>query len=99
MTREHRDLDFGIWLADMPRIEEVLAADGWLNLRDPDVDGGKAFGRDGVRLELTYLYATRTGRSTRRCRTGRAAAGQIGRWPTRPANSTASGAESSRSRR
>ena len=56
MTREHSDLDFGIWLADMPRIEEVLAADGWLDLRDPDVDGGKAFGRDGVRLELTYLY-------------------------------------------
>jgi hypothetical protein len=55
MTREHGDLDLGIWLADMPRIEEVLAAEGWFDLRDPDVDGGKAFGRNGVRLELTYL--------------------------------------------
>jgi hypothetical protein len=40
----------------MPRIEPVLAAEGWTDLRDPDEDGGKAFGRDGVRLELTYLY-------------------------------------------
>jgi len=56
VTREHGDLDIGIWLADIPRIDELLAAEGWLDLRDPDVDGGKAFGRDGVRLELTYLY-------------------------------------------
>ena len=56
VTREHGDVDLGIWLDDMPRIDEVLAAGGWEDLRDPDVDGGKAFGRDGVRLELTYLY-------------------------------------------
>ncbi len=56
MTREHGDLDLGIWLDDMPRIGEVLAAGGWIDLHDPDVDGGKAFGRGAVRLELTYLY-------------------------------------------
>jgi hypothetical protein len=56
VTREHGDLDLGIWLDDMPRIDEVLAAGGWADLRDPDVDGGKAFGRGDVRLELTYLY-------------------------------------------
>lgn len=56
MTREHGDLDLGIWLDDMPRIGEVLATGGWIDLHDPDVDGGKAFGRGAVRLELTYLY-------------------------------------------
>ena len=56
LTREHGDLDLGIWLDDMPRIDELLAAGGWMDLHDPDVDGGKAFGRGDVRLELTYLY-------------------------------------------
>lgn len=56
VTREHGDIDLGIWLDDMPRIDLVLTAEGWVDLRDPDVDGGKAFGRGGVRLELTYLY-------------------------------------------
>ena len=40
----------------MARIEEVLAAGGWADLLDRDIEGGKAFGREGVRLELTYLY-------------------------------------------
>lgn len=40
----------------MPAIEPLLVADGWVDLLDPDADGGKAFGRGGVRLELTYLY-------------------------------------------
>jgi hypothetical protein len=56
VTREHDDIDVAIWLDDMPRIEPVLASCGWDDLHDPDVDGGKAFGRDGVRLELTYLH-------------------------------------------
>jgi hypothetical protein len=56
VTRDHDDVDVAIWLNDMPRIESVLSAAGWIDLQDPDVDGGKAFGREGVRLELTYLY-------------------------------------------
>jgi hypothetical protein len=56
VSREHGDLDLAIWLDDMPRIEPLLASGGWGDLHDPDVDGGRAFGRDGVRLELTYLY-------------------------------------------
>ncbi len=56
VTREHGDVDVAIWLADMPRIGPLLANDGWIDLQDPDADGGKAFGRDDVRLELTYLY-------------------------------------------
>jgi len=56
VTREHDDIDIAVWLADMPRIEPLLDACGWADLLDPDADGGKAFGRDGVRLELTYLY-------------------------------------------
>jgi hypothetical protein len=56
VTRDHADLDLAIWLDDMPRIQAALIGSGWADLQDPDVDGGKAFGRDGVRLELTYLY-------------------------------------------
>lgn len=55
VTREHADVDLAIWLDDMPAIEMLLAADGWADLLDPDADGGKAFGRADVRLELTYL--------------------------------------------
>jgi hypothetical protein len=55
VTREHTDVDLAIWLDDMPRIAALLAGTGWTDLNDPDADGGKAFGRDGVRLELTYL--------------------------------------------
>lgn len=56
VTRHHDDVDLAIWLSDIARIELLLAADGWVDLLDPDLDGGKAFGRDEVRLELTYLY-------------------------------------------
>jgi hypothetical protein len=55
VTRSHDDIDLAIWLADMPRITPLLEAAGWTDLEDPDTDG-IAFGRDGVRLELTYLY-------------------------------------------
>jgi hypothetical protein len=55
ITRAHDDLDLGIWLDDISRIEALLNQEGWLDLNDPDVDGGRAFGRNGVRLELTYL--------------------------------------------
>ena len=55
ITRLHDDVDLAIWLDDIPRIEALLVADGWADLNDPDTDGGKAFGKDGVRLELTYL--------------------------------------------
>ena len=54
-TRAHDDVDFAVRLADMPVITRLLEADGWLDLQDPEVHGGIAFGRDGVRLELTYL--------------------------------------------
>lgn len=56
VTREHEDVDLAIWLDDMPRIAPLLEVDGWRDLEDPDTDGGIAFGRGGVRLELTYLY-------------------------------------------
>lgn len=56
ITREHDDVDVAIWLDDMPRIGSLLEAGGWRDLEDPDTDGGIAYGRGGVRLELTYLY-------------------------------------------
>jgi hypothetical protein len=85
VTRDHGDVDLGIWLDDMPRIDEVLAAGGWKDLRDPDADGGKAFGRHGVRLELTYLYRDPDGAiytplrdGTRGRWTDQALAGEVG---------------------
>jgi len=56
VTREHDDVDVAIWLTDVSRISALLEEEGWHDLHDPDVDGGIAFGRGGVRLELTYLY-------------------------------------------
>ncbi|MHB8470583.1 MAG: nucleotidyltransferase domain-containing protein [Gaiellaceae bacterium] len=75
-TRAHDDLDLAIWLHDMPKIEPLLAATGWTDLHDPDADGGKAFRRGSVRLELTYLYVGEDGEVYTPLRDGRR-----GRWP------------------
>jgi Aminoglycoside-2''-adenylyltransferase len=56
VTREHDDVDVAIWLTDVSLISSLLEGEGWRDLHDPDVDGGIAFGRGGVRLELTYLH-------------------------------------------
>jgi aminoglycoside-2''-adenylyltransferase len=61
VTREHDDVDVAIWLDDMPRISRLLGVEGWRDLEDPDTDGGIAFGRGEVRLELTYLYKDEDG--------------------------------------
>ena len=55
MTRPHDDVDIAVWLEDLPRIVELLEADGWRHAPDEDEDGGTGYERDGVRLELTYL--------------------------------------------
>jgi hypothetical protein len=76
VTREHDDVDFATWLDDMPRIAPLLEADGWHDLEDPDTDGGIAFGRDGVRLELTYLHRGDDGEIYTPLRDG-----SRGKWP------------------
>jgi aminoglycoside-2''-adenylyltransferase len=55
VTRPHDDIDLAIWLDDHRRIAEILAADGWVHAPADDEDGGTAYKREGVRLELTYL--------------------------------------------
>ena len=55
VTRPHDDVDLAVWLADVPRIAELLEADGWRHAPDEDEDGGTGYERDGVRLEITYL--------------------------------------------
>jgi predicted nucleotidyltransferase len=55
VTRPHDDVDLAVWLADVPRIADLLEADGWRHAPDEDEDGGTGYERDGVRLELTYL--------------------------------------------
>jgi len=55
VTRAHDDVDLAVWLDDLPRIAELLEADGWRHAPADDEDGGTGYERDGVRLELTYL--------------------------------------------
>jgi hypothetical protein len=37
------------------QISKLLAAEGWRHAPDPDEEGGTAFEREGVRLDLTFL--------------------------------------------
>ena len=55
VTRAHSDVDLAVWLADIPRIEELLSAVGWRAVPSPEDDGGTGYERGMVRLELTYL--------------------------------------------
>jgi hypothetical protein len=55
VTRAHDDVDIAVWLEDLPRIAELLEADGWRHSPHDDEDGGTGYEREGVRLELTYL--------------------------------------------
>jgi Aminoglycoside-2''-adenylyltransferase len=75
VTRAHEDLDLAVWLADLPRIAELLEADGWRHAPAPDEDGGTGYERAGVRLELTYLVRSADGSVVIPLRDGAA------RWP------------------
>jgi hypothetical protein len=55
VTRAHDDVDIAVWLEDLPRIAELLEADGWRHAPEEGEDGGTGYEREGVRLELTYL--------------------------------------------
>jgi Aminoglycoside-2''-adenylyltransferase len=55
VTRAHFDVDLAVWQDDLPRIVELLQADGWQHAPEDDEDGGTGYERAGVRLELTYL--------------------------------------------
>ncbi|MDQ3893524.1 MAG: hypothetical protein M3292_02490 [Actinomycetota bacterium] len=72
VTRAHDDVDIAVWLADLPRIAELLEADAWRHAPSHDDDGGTGYERDGVRLELTYLVRDADGRIFTPLRHGRA---------------------------
>ena len=55
VTRTHDDVDLAVWHENVPRIAELLEADGWRHAPHDDEDGGTGYERDGVRLEPTYL--------------------------------------------
>lgn len=74
ITRSHDDLDLAVWQDDFPRIAEHLGNEGWTHQQSPDDDGGTAFGRQGVRLELTFLVRDEDGEIYTPLREGR------GRW-------------------
>ena len=62
VTRAHDDVDLAVWLADLPRIAELLRDDGWRHAPLDDEDGGTGYERGPVRLELTYLVRDGHGR-------------------------------------
>jgi hypothetical protein len=72
VTRSHDDLDIAVWLADVPRIAEILQDDGWRHAPDEDEDGGTGYEREAVRLELTYLVRDADGGIFTPLRRGRA---------------------------
>jgi hypothetical protein len=55
ITRPHDDVDMAVWQDDIPRISQQLEAEGWRHTPSDEDDGGTAFERSGVRLELTFL--------------------------------------------
>ena len=62
VTRAHNDLDIAVWLDDLPRIVELLEADGWRHAPHAGEDGGTGYERGSVRLELTFLVRGDHGR-------------------------------------
>jgi dihydrofolate reductase len=62
VTRRHDDLDLAVWQDDMPLIVNLLVGDGWEHVPDPGEDGGTAYEREHVRLEVTYLCRREDGR-------------------------------------
>ena len=62
VTRAHDDLDIAVWLEDVPRIDALLEHEGWSHAPEVDEDGGTAYVRQDVRLELTYLVRDGSGR-------------------------------------
>jgi Aminoglycoside-2''-adenylyltransferase len=71
VTRAHDDLDFAVWLVDLPRIGQLLEDDGWRHAPLEDEDGGTGYER-AVRLELTYLVRDGDGSVFTPLRQGRA---------------------------
>jgi Aminoglycoside-2''-adenylyltransferase len=72
VTRAHDDLDIAVWLDDLPRIGELLEADGWRHAPSTDDDGGTGYEQEAVRLELTYLVRDGDGSIFTPLRNGRA---------------------------
>ncbi len=62
VTRAHDDVDIAVWLADVPRITDLLEDGGWRHAPEEDEDGGTGYERGGVRFELTYLVRDDDGR-------------------------------------
>ncbi len=62
ITRAHDDLDIAVWLDDLPRIGELLEANGWRHAPSSEDDGGTGYEQGDVRLELTYLVSDENGR-------------------------------------
>ena len=61
ITRPHDDLDLAIWREELAGIARVLGEDDWRHAPDDDEDGGTAFERGDVRLDLTFLVRAPSG--------------------------------------
>jgi Uncharacterised nucleotidyltransferase len=72
VTRPHEDIDLAVWLDDFPRIAALLAAQGWVQVRDHEVDGSVSYEREPVRVELAFLRRDERGEIYTPLRDGRA---------------------------
>ena len=72
VTRPHADVDLAVWLADYPRIAEVLRGNGWMHAPGHEDDGSTAYERGAARVELAFLARDDGGSVYTPLRAGRA---------------------------
>jgi hypothetical protein len=66
-ARSHADTTTSASRSGLPRIVELLIAEGWRHAPGEDRDGGTGYERAGVRLKLTDLVCSGDGHAhTRR---------------------------------
>ena len=55
LTRPHDDIDVLVWRHDEARVDDSLAAAGWLHTPTPEDLVGTNYTRDAYMLQLTYV--------------------------------------------
>jgi hypothetical protein len=67
VTREHDDLDLAVWVADLPRIAELLRDDGWRHARSPTKTEARATSAEPSGSSSRISSATARDTSSRPC--------------------------------
>jgi hypothetical protein len=61
LTRPHDDIDVLVWRHDEARVDDSLAAAGWLHTPTPEDLVGTNYTRDAYMLQLTYVVPSAEG--------------------------------------